>query len=122
MSYLDKRRRLKKKRGVDNHEKTHTQEWLTINKTIEKRFKTVFVGAIYKIEESFGSLWGGDEVDEKNMTPMQLKWYEIFLELRDDIFDQGNEQKNRCVKDLNRFKSNLNILITKPKDNNNEKG
>jgi len=122
MSYLDKRRELKRKRTINSQGNVHREEWSTISHTVEKRFKTVFVGAVSKIEEAIGTLWGGDEVDEKNMTPTQLKWYEIFLELRDDIFDQGNEQKNKCMKDLNRFKSNVSILITRPEDKNDKEG
>jgi len=122
MSYLNKRRELKRKRTVTNKGKLHREEWATISGTVEKRFKTVFVGAVSKIEEAIGTLWGGDEVDEKKMTPTQLKWYEIFLELRDDIFDQGNDQKNKCIKDLNRFKSNISILITKSEVENDKEG
>ena len=37
------------------------------------------------------------------MTPEQLSWYKKFLDLRDEIFDQGNEQKNKFEKDVQNF-------------------
>ena len=91
-------------------------EWVSLGEAVEKRFKTVFVGALSKVEESFGLLWGGDDIDEENMTPEQLKWYEIFLKLRDDIFDQGNDQKKKCINDLDRCKARINILVSNPKE------
>ncbi len=116
MNYSERRKVLKDRKRSNCPKVRDNEKWISINEAVEKRFKTVFVGAISKIEEMFGPLWGQDEIDEENMTPEQLKWYEIFLELRDDIFDQGNRQKNQCVKDLNRFRTNINMLVSQPKE------
>jgi len=115
MNYSDKRRALKESKR--HHKKfSEKMEWVSLGEAVEKRFKTVFVGALSKVEESFGLLWGGDDIDEENMTPEQLKWYEIFLKLRDDIFDQGNDQKKKCINDLDRCKARINILVSNPKE------
>ena len=118
MSYSEKRKSLKKSRARSSRDQSTRIQWVGLGDAIDKRFKTVFVGALSKVEEAFSPLWGGDEIDEENMSSEQLKWYEIFLKLRDDIFDQGNEQKNRCARDLNRFRSRINIMVSKPEEEN----
>lgn len=71
---------------------------------ISSHFKTVFVGAVHKIELEFGSLWGElEEIDEENMTDDQKFWYNKFLKLRDDIFDQGNRERKKSLSLLKNF-------------------
>lgn len=71
---------------------------------IQKSCKTIFVGAISKIEKHFGSLWSEDkDLDESQMTEDQKKWYNIFMNAREEIFDQGNKQLNKIVKGVNEF-------------------
>ena len=38
------------------------------------------------------------------MTSEQLKYYNIFLELRDEIFDQGNDQRKKLMKEIGDLK------------------
>lgn len=101
MSYSEKRRDFKKQRSGS---KTDSASWENIDRLTKKRFQTVFVGAVSKIEDRFGHLWGSDEIDEENMTSEQLKYYNIFLELRDHIFDQGNDQRKKLMKDMGELK------------------
>ena len=65
---------------------------------ISSHFKTVFVGAVHKIELEFGELWGEKEkLNEENMTEEQKIWYEKFLNLRSEIFDQGNRERKKAL-------------------------
>ena len=67
---------------------------------LKRRFTTVFVGAVAKIEQYFGELWGEHlELEEEDMTPEQLKWYKKFLDARELIFDQGNHELHQCMSD-----------------------
>ena len=91
----------------------------SLNRIAKKRFQTVFVGAVASIEESFGELWGNDNVDEEDMTPAQLQWYNRFLEIRDRIFDQGNNQKEKFLRDLSRFKIKQNVITMEREDLDN---
>ena len=60
---------------------------------------------VSKIEEFFGVLWGENEdVDEKNMTSEQKKWFNKFLDLRDCIFNQGNSEKKKMLNEISSFK------------------
>jgi len=76
-----------------------------LKKTTSSHMDTVFVGAVSKIEEFFGVLWGENEdVDEEQMTVEQKKWFNKFLDLRDSIFDQGNLEKKKMLNDIGCFK------------------
>ena len=76
-----------------------------LKKTTSSHMDTVFVGAVSKIEEFFGVLWGENEdVDEDQMTAEQKKWFNKFLDLRDSIFDQGNLEKKKMLNDIGCFK------------------
>ena len=108
MSYSEKRRDFKRQR-IDN--RSNTASWENLDRLTKKRFQTVFVGAVSKIEERFGHLWGSDEIDEENMTEQQLKYYNIFLELRDQIFDQGNDQRKKLMKEIGELKVKVSTKL-----------
>lgn len=60
---------------------------------IEKRVKTVFIGAISSIEESpYGKL--------KKESP---EWDRIFRELRNEILNKGNDQLRLLLEELEDF-------------------
>lgn len=57
----------------------------------EELIRTTMIGAIAKIEKVFGPFWGhGKEPDER--TEKQDRIYKLFLNLREQILDHGNEQ------------------------------
>lgn len=61
------------------------------NKDIEKLIKTTMIGSIAKIENVFGPFWAhGKKRHER--TEKQQRLYELFMELREQILDLGNEQ------------------------------
>ena len=50
-----------------------------LSKLLELHFKTVFVGAVFHIENEFGYLWGEcDDFDESKLTEEQKLMYEKF--------------------------------------------
>jgi len=57
----------------------------------ETAIRTLMIGSIERIEKSFGHLWGHDK-DESEITDEEEEMYEIFMELRENILDYGNEQ------------------------------
>jgi hypothetical protein len=73
-------------------------------KILELHFKTVFVGAVFHIENEFGHLWGeSEDFDESKLTEDQKIMYEKFLNLRNRIFDQGNKEKKAAISKLKSF-------------------
>ena len=76
-----------------------------LKKVTSSHIDTVFVGAVSKIEEFFGVLWGeSEDIDEKNMTAQQKEWFNKFLDLRDCIFNQGNSEKKKMLNEISCFK------------------
>lgn len=49
------------------------------------------IGAIDKIEQRFGKFWGFGKLDEER-TEKEERIYNLFMELREDILDLGNDQ------------------------------
>ena len=89
---------------------------------VEKRCKTIFVGAVYKIEQNYGDLWGENELgDDDQLSPEQQSEYEKFLDLRDSIFDQGNSECKKLISEVKRFVNTQNKVQLKfEKDRDNE--
>lgn len=119
MSYREVRKSLKEDSKKRISESIDLASFNSLNRIAKKRFQTVFVGAVASIEELFGSLWGNDDLEEDDMTPEQLRWYNIFLEIREKIFDQGNSQKEKFLRDLTRFKIKQNTITMEREDTDN---
>jgi hypothetical protein len=117
MSYREIRKGLKEDSKRRLSESIDSASFNNLSRTAKKRFQTVFVGAVAAIEKHFGPLWGEeDDVDEEDMTPEQLQWYNRFLVIREHIFDQGNNQREKFLKDLSRFKVKHNSIIMQNKE------
>lgn len=105
--YSEKRKKIKQAQREEREDANKVQSKEQLDRVARKRFQTVYVGAVAKIEKGFGYLWGEHlDKDEEDMTPEELKMFDIFLGIRDAIFDQGNDQANKFSKDLDRFEMN----------------
>lgn len=49
------------------------------------------IGSIDKIEQKFGRFWGFGKLAEER-TEKEQRIYEIFMELREEILDLGNDE------------------------------
>jgi hypothetical protein len=93
-----------------------------IVKTIEKRFKTLMIGSIFKFENSFGYLWNhGHEPTDQKEEFFRDKWED----LRYEILNHGNNQIRLAVSELKQYitnesKYNYNYeFIVKPQNHPN---
>lgn len=67
---------------------------------LEKRFKTVMIGALARFENEFGYLWNNnDEPSSGQEAYFRDKWED----LRSDLLDHGNDQMRNGIEDLNRY-------------------
>ena len=91
--------------------------------SLEKRFQTIIIGSLSRIEESFGFLWDNDQEDRGR----ESRYREIWKNLREDILDHGNYQLRLAIRDLEKdirdrsehFKYQYHFLINKgTKDDN----
>ena len=58
----------------------------------ETSLRTLMIGAIDRIEQKFGYLWGHDKDENAEFTEEEERLYEEFMELRESILDYGNVQ------------------------------
>jgi hypothetical protein len=74
-----------------------------LQETIERNFKTTFIGNISAIEESgFGKLWGHGKRNI-DRTAEERKWFAIWQELRAKILDNGNNQARAVLNELKQY-------------------
>lgn len=62
-----------------------------MNNEIKKRMNTIMIGSIAAIEKRFGHLFGQDKKSEE-LSQEEIELKKIFLKLRNDILDLGNQQ------------------------------
>ena len=70
---------------------------------LTKRVQTSYIFALAEIERTFGYLWGIDIEDESQLTEQQKQFYEMFLRLRKNIFDNGNNQLRAMTYELDQY-------------------
>jgi hypothetical protein len=64
---------------------------------VEKRFKTIMIGSLARMEDTFGYLWGHNKNSlEKN----QVVFREMWEDLRTDILNHGNNQMRLALEDM----------------------
>lgn len=54
--------------------------------------RTLMIGSIDRIENKLGDLWGHFKGEEEDTTEEEDELYELFMELREEILDFGNQQ------------------------------
>lgn len=61
----------------------------------QRHAQTIMIGALARIEEKFGDLWGHGK-DDSELSNEEVYWQNIWLDLRTSILDLGND----LIKDL----------------------
>jgi hypothetical protein len=67
-------------------------------KQINKRFQTTIIGAIARMEDSFGYLWGHNS--DKELTDKQEEFLNLWEATRTSILNHGNHQMRNTVDDV----------------------
>lgn len=78
-----------------------------LTKILEKKMQTCFIGPISQIENFFGSLWGKGK-QKKNLTTDELKWLEVWNNVRTVILNNGNNQIRNMYSELNQYTTTWN--------------
>ena len=86
---------------------------------VDKKFQTTMIGALARFEEAFGELWGNRE---KELTAEQLKFRQLWEQVRTEILNNGNNQRRAAQEEIahytmswDKFKTDL-IVRKEPKD------
>lgn len=71
-------------------------------KAIEKKAKTSMIGTLARCEENLGFLWGHD-LDEEELTREQLKYADIWENLRTEILNHCNSQLRAMIEEISQY-------------------
>jgi len=89
---------------------------------VEKRIQTTMIGALARIENTFGYLWGQDKQGE--LTREEEEFADAWDFLRNDILNYGNKQIRQVKEDFHKygglFKNTYNYTFKVRKDDSNE--
>ncbi len=85
-----------------NRQISNLQSRSRLNSSIKKSLETSFIGALAKIEEHFGHLWGHNKKPEE-LTEEEQKFRKIWLRTREEILYCGNKEINRASNELDKY-------------------
>ena len=80
-------------------------------KNIEKKFKTSMIGSLVRCEEQLGFLWGHG-LDEQDLTKEQLKFRDIWENLRTEILNHCNSQLRAVIEEMAQYTISWNQYKT----------
>ncbi len=69
---------------------------------LQKKIQTSFIGALSQFEQFFGELWGNRK-DDSELTPEEREWRELWLQVRTNILNGGNNQIRAVQSELNQY-------------------
>lgn len=91
---------------------------------VTKKIQTTMIGALARIENSFGFLWGQDKDPNEPLTAEEERFQDMWDYLRNDILNYGNKQIRLLKDDFYKyggvFKNSYRYKFPMIKDNNNE--
>lgn len=69
---------------------------------VKKKVTTSFIGALSRIEQRFGHLWGHGK-GESQCTPDEWTWRLVWEALRQDVLTNGNNQVRAVEKEFDQY-------------------
>lgn len=95
-----------------------------LSKIIKTKLSTTMIGAIASLEEHFGFLWNNP--NGESPSPEQEEMKRLFLIVRSEILDKGNNQSRNIDVELSNYeiewkKFRLTLPVRPGKEKNNEK-
>lgn len=70
---------------------------------IEKRIQTTMIGALSKMENNFGYLWGHFKDETEELTEAEEKFADLWDFTRNQILNQGNTQIRNLKNDFLKY-------------------
>lgn len=90
-----------KERNVEAEESFKSGSRERLQRIIERKIRTSFIGALSRVEQHFGHLWGHDS--RVSLTPDQEKYRNIYDLLRNEILNNGNNQIRAIINELSQY-------------------
>jgi hypothetical protein len=73
-----------------------------LSNSLGKKFDTTMIFALAEFEECFGYIWGFGK-DKSELTEKEISNAALWEEARKNILDNGNHQKRKAKKELERY-------------------
>jgi hypothetical protein len=70
---------------------------------VEKRIQTTMIGALARIEENLGYLWGHKKPETEPLTNKEQEFLDLWEYLRNDILNYGNAQIRKSKEDFYKY-------------------
>lgn len=70
---------------------------------VERRIQTTMIGALARIEENLGYLWGHHKPESEPLTEKESQFLDVWDYLRNDILNYGNAQIRKLNDDFHRY-------------------
>lgn len=70
---------------------------------VEKRIQTTMIGALARIEENLGYLWGHKKEESEPLTQKEEEFLDLWEYLRNDILNYGNSQIRKAKEDFHKY-------------------
>ena len=93
----------------------HSRSGERLNKSIERKFRTTFIGSLSSFEEAFGHIWRNREPEEL-LTPEELKNRRLWEQVRTNVLNNGNNQLRAAQSEIaeytvewNRHQTNIPV-------------
>ena len=87
---------------------------------MEKRIQTTMIGALARVEENLGFLWG--HTKDEDLSPKEEEFADIWDFTRNQILNHGNNQIRQITEDFYKyggmFKTRYHYSFNVPKNNN----
>jgi hypothetical protein len=73
-----------------------------LSHSVETKIRTTFIGSIAAFQEAMGFLWG-DGKPLRDLTPQELEYRRLWLEVRDNVLNNGNKQLRAAKKEISEY-------------------
>lgn len=87
---------------------------------VEKRIQTTMIGALARVEDNLGFLWGLDKDENTPLTKDEEKYADLWEFTRNQILNQGNAQIRYLKDDFDKWgpgaKVRYHYNLGKPKE------
>jgi hypothetical protein len=110
MDEFEKNKRIVAERKKLNELKRKMQAQEKLKFNIAKKIRTTMIGALASFEDGFGYLWGID-LDDVEMTEDELKFRDLWEEIRAEILDKGNKQIHAAEDEISGYNLEWNGYI-----------
>jgi len=108
MDDFNRNKKIVQERKHRNEEKRKQFAQKRLETNIVKKIKTTMIGALASFEDGFGHLWGKD-IPEDQLDSDELKFSDMWEEIRSEILDKGNLQIRAAKDELSEYETDWNM-------------